>query len=103
MAEGIAVKDLFPQGRNSIFVHYNVQNNNIMIVISAGELRNNMKKYLDMAATERVVIQRGSTEMFELVKKDRIEEPGMEDLERAITSDELIRRIIPRIEKLFVK
>lgn len=74
-----------------------------MIVISAGELRNNMKKYLDMAATERVVIQRGNTEMFELVKKDRIEEPGMEDLERAITSDELLNRIIPRIEKLFDK
>lgn len=74
-----------------------------MIVISTGELRSNMKKYLDIAATERVIIQRGSTEMFELVKKDRIEEPGIEDLERAITGDELLSRIIPRIEKLFEK
>ena len=74
-----------------------------MIVISTAELRNNMKKYLDIADTERIIIQRGNTEMFELVKKERIEELGIEDLEHAITGDELLKRIIPRIEKLFDK
>jgi len=35
-----------------------------MLVISSAELRNNMKKYLDLAKDETVVIQRGRTETF---------------------------------------
>lgn len=90
-----------------LFVHYllhlYVLNNNVMRVISPTELRTNLKKYLDLAQTERIIIQRGRTEMFELVRKERIEEPSISDLERAITGDELLKRTIPRIEKLFDK
>ena len=38
-----------------------------MVVISTAELRNNLKKYLDLARTERVVIQRGRDESFVLI------------------------------------
>ncbi len=38
-----------------------------MLVISSAELRNNMKKYLDIAKSEEVIIQRGKeTETFVL-------------------------------------
>lgn len=74
-----------------------------MIVISPTELRTNLKKYLDLANEERVVIQRGRTEMFELVKKEHIEDSEISDLKRAITGEELLARVIPRIEKLFDK
>ncbi|MBU1371169.1 MAG: type II toxin-antitoxin system Phd/YefM family antitoxin [Bacteroidetes bacterium] len=45
-----------------------------MVIISPSELRGNLKKYLDLAEKERVIIQRGKSEMFELTKKDRISE-----------------------------
>lgn len=45
-----------------------------MIVISPSELRGNLKKYLDLAEKERIVIQRGKTETFELRKRDRVSE-----------------------------
>ncbi len=45
-----------------------------MIVISPSELRGNLKKYLDLAETERIVIQRGKKETFELRKRDRVSE-----------------------------
>ena len=45
-----------------------------MIVISPSELRGNLKKYLDMAENERIIIQRGKSEMFELKKTERISE-----------------------------
>ena len=45
-----------------------------MIVISPSELRGNLKKYLDMAEKERIVIQRGKTETFELRRTERISE-----------------------------
>jgi len=37
-----------------------------MRVISSSELRNNMKKYLDLAMNEKIVIQRGRNETFVL-------------------------------------
>ncbi len=74
-----------------------------MIVISPTELRGNLKKYLDLAENERVIIQRGRTEIFELIKKERIDESESLDLQRAITGDELIKRVIPRIERMFDK
>lgn len=37
-----------------------------MVVISSAELRSNMKKYLDIAKTEQVLIQRGKNEIFVL-------------------------------------
>lgn len=45
-----------------------------MIVISPSELRGNLKKYLDLAEKERIVIQRGKKEIFELLKRDRVSE-----------------------------
>jgi len=45
-----------------------------MIVISPSELRGNLKKYLDMAEKECIVIQRGKKETFELRKTERISE-----------------------------
>lgn len=90
-----------------LYVHYllhlHVLKLKNMIVISPTELRTNLKKYLDLAKKERVVIQRGRTEMFELVKRERIEDSEISDLNRAITGDELLERVIPRIEKLFEK
>ena len=59
-----------------------------MVVISSAELRNNMKKYLDLARTERVVIQRGRDESFVLIAQNKAPEA---DLARAITVDEIGR------------
>ncbi len=50
-----------------------------MIVISPSELRGNLKKYLDMAEKERIVIQRGKKETFELRKTERISEDSFFD------------------------
>lgn len=50
-----------------------------MIVISPSELRGNLKKYLDLAETERIIIQRGKSEMFELKKQERISEDNYFD------------------------
>ncbi len=72
-----------------------------MRVISSAELRNNMNKYIDLAAPEQIIIQRGRKETFVLQKQEYIEPD--EDLNRAITSKELLGRVIPRIEKMFEK
>ena len=61
-----------------------------MIVISSAEFRNNMKKYLDLARTERVVIQRGRNETFVLVAQNYAPDA---DLARAISVDEIIDRV----------
>lgn len=60
-----------------------------MKVISSAELRNNMKKYLDLAASEMVIIQRGKTETFVLTKQDDLPD----DFFRAISMDEAINRV----------
>ncbi|MDR0825045.1 MAG: type II toxin-antitoxin system Phd/YefM family antitoxin [Prevotella sp.] len=70
-----------------------------MKVISSAELRNNMKKYLDIAKTEKVVIQRGRTETFVLVMEKHLEPD--EDLARAITMDELLVRVKEDIKEMF--
>ena len=59
-----------------------------MRVISSSELRNNMKKYLDLAANERILIQRGRNETFVLMREDYLEPD--EDLRRAISAKELL-------------
>lgn len=59
-----------------------------MRVISSSELRNNMKKYLDLAANERILIQRGRNETFVLMREDYLEPD--EDLRRAISVKELL-------------
>ena len=62
-----------------------------MRVISSSELRNNMKKYLDLAANERILIQRGRNETFVLMREDYLEPD--EDLRRAISAKELLRGV----------
>ena len=69
-----------------------------MVVISSAELRNNMKKYLDLARTERVVIQRGRDESFVLIAQNNASE---EDLARAITVDDVIDRVREGLTQMF--
>ena len=69
-----------------------------MVVISSAELRNNMKKYLDLARTERVVIQRGRDESFVLVAQNNATEA---DLSRAITVDDVIERVREGLTQMF--
>lgn len=59
-----------------------------MRVISSSELRNNMKKYLDLAMNEKIVIQRGRNETFVLTREEYLEPD--EDLRRAISAEELL-------------
>jgi prevent-host-death family protein len=70
-----------------------------MIVISSAELRNNLKKYLDIAKREKVVIQRGRTETFVLTKEEYLEPD--EDFARAITMDELLAKVKEDIHEMF--
>ena len=69
-----------------------------MIVISSAELRNNMKKYLDLARTERVIIQRGRDESFVLVAQNNAPEA---DLARAITVDDVVDRVREGLTQMF--
>ena len=67
-----------------------------MIVVSSAELRNNLKKYLDTATKETVVIQRGKTETFVLQRQDSLQEITTEvpaDFHKAITGEEVIKAI----------
>lgn len=87
--------------KKAIFVHNNVRHftQPIMIVISSAELRNNMKKYLDLAKTQEVVIQRGRTETF-VLKSQQYLQPD-EDLERAISMDELLSGVKEDIQEIY--
>lgn len=69
-----------------------------MVVISSAELRNNLKKYLDIARTERVVIQRGRDESFVLIAQKNAPDA---DLARAITVDEFIDKVRDGLTQLF--
>ena len=69
-----------------------------MVVISTAELRNNLKKYLDLARTERVVIQRGRDESFVLIAQNHA---SAADLARAITVDDVIERVREGLTEMF--
>ena len=69
-----------------------------MVVISSAELRNNMKKYLDMARTELLIIQRGRDESFVLIAQNNAPEA---DLARAITVDDVIERVREGLTQMF--
>lgn len=69
-----------------------------MVVISSAELRNNMKKYLDLARTERVVIQRGRDESFVLIAQNNASEA---DLAKATTVDDVIERVREGLTQMF--
>ena len=70
-----------------------------MIVISSAELRDNIKKYLDTARTETVVIQRGRTETFVLTRQESLPE----DFIRTISMDEAISRAEAGMRKVVEK
>lgn len=70
-----------------------------MRVISSAELRNNMKKYLDLAANEQIVIQRGKKESFVLRKQEYIAPD--EDLARAISIEEFREGAKNHVKSLF--
>lgn len=72
-----------------------------MRVISSSELRNNMKKYLDLAIEEKIVIQRGRNETFVLTREEYLEPD--EDLKRAISAQELLVGIENDIRSAFRK
>ena len=69
-----------------------------MVIISSAEFRNNMKKYLDLARTERVVIQRGRDETFVLIAQNTASEA---DIARAITVDDVIERVREGLTEMF--
>ncbi len=70
-----------------------------MRVISSAELRNNMKKYLDLASEQDIVIQRGRNETFRLIK-ERYHEPD-EDFYRSISSEEMLERVLADIHEMY--
>ena len=72
-----------------------------MRVISSSELRNNMKKYLDLAVNEKIIIQRGRNATFVLSKEEYLEPD--EDLKRAITGQELLKGIEADIREAYRK
>ena len=72
-----------------------------MRVISSSELTNNVNKYLDLAATERIVIQRGKDETFVLIREDFLEPD--DDLERAVSGHELLAGIEADIREAYRK
>jgi len=77
-----------------------------MLVVSTTKFKANQGKYLDMAknGTELVLKSRvnGSFALIPILPKEYILAPD-EELTRAITGEELLERLIPRIEKLFDK
>ncbi len=70
-----------------------------MLVISSAELRNNMKKYLDIAKSEDVVIQRGKTETFILSMQKHLTPD--EDLARAISMEDLLSGVKEDIREIY--
>ncbi|MDR1883298.1 MAG: hypothetical protein LBR26_11045 [Prevotella sp.] len=56
-----------------------------MIVISPTELRNNQKKYLDLAEKEEVVIKRGSKLIYLVVEERTVTD---EDTTRGISAED---------------
>ena len=72
-----------------------------MRVISSSELRSNMKKYLDMARTEQIVIQRGKNETYILSRQEQISPDN--DINRALTAEELLTGFESYIKDYFKK
>ena len=72
-----------------------------MRVISSAELRNNMKKYLDLADKERIIVQRGRNETFVLTKEEYLEPD--DDFHRAISIEEFAKGAKEHISKLYAQ
>ena len=71
-----------------------------MIVISSAELRNNMKKYLDLASSETIVIQRGLKDTYVLSAQERIPDA---DLALAMSAEQLLAGVEEDIREAFSK
>jgi len=70
-------------------------------LVSSSDFRKNQKKYLELAKRERVVItQRGTNDIFELVRVKKIESSN---LQRAITAEELLVGIEEDIREIYKK
>lgn len=70
-------------------------------LVSSSDFRRNQKKYLELAKRERVVItQRGTNDIFELVRVKKIESSN---LQRAITAEELLVGIEEDIREVYKK
>lgn len=80
-------------------IAYKINRN--MRVISSSELRSNLKKYLDLAANEQIIIQRGRNETFVLTKQEYLEPD--EDLKRAVTAQQLMPGIVSDIREAYRK
>ena len=83
-----------------------------MLVVSTREFRARQSKYLEMVnnGTELVLKSReqGSFVLAPITQSHTILEKGYilmpdEDLARAVTGEQIVERLIPRIEKLFDK
>jgi DNA-binding transcriptional regulator YhcF (GntR family) len=75
-----------------------------MTVVSTKEFNTNQKKYFDLAMNGEVFIQRGSNRFLVTCapKPERVrhKEPD-EDLQTAITKDELLEGLYEYIDKMF--
>ncbi len=69
-----------------------------MILITPTELRNQQRKYLELAETEKVVVKRGK-KLIHLIVSDRV--VSEEDLQNGITGAELKKRVFKRIDNVF--
>ena len=70
-----------------------------MIVISSTELRNDTEKYLDIAKTQKVVIQREGTDSFVLTQESYLSPD--EDFHRAISMEDFRNGAKEHIRKLY--
>lgn len=84
----------------------------IMLIISSREFRDNQASYLDrIDSGEEILVQRGKNKSYKIIpvsEEDTVISkeyilPVNEDLQRAITGEELLNRLKPRVEKLFEK
>jgi len=83
-----------------------------MLIISSREFRDNQASYLDrIDSGEEILVQRGKNKSYKIIpvsEEDTVISkeyilPVNEDLQRAITGEELLNRLKPRVEKLFEK
>lgn len=69
-----------------------------MIIISPTDLRNQQKKYLELAETQKVVVKRGD-KLIHLVVHDRV--ISDEDLKRGINGEELMDLVRKDVKEIF--
>lgn len=69
-----------------------------MIVINPTQLRNEQKKYLDMAEKEPVVIKRGD-KLIHLIVKERL--ISDEDIRNSLTREELMQGVSEDIRNIY--